>query len=305
MLDVFDIETELIIKEGISNLYWFKDDLKKACLKVGVSSALCNELWNMKKANNYYLTKREIMDELYVRLRNIDKNKRLQVSREFVRILIEQKDFTAKNYKHDVSIAELSSLKLKEKLKKQQEEKRKKDKIKHKKSSFEIYENKRSSLYKRFQELYTLSNGIDVKKRGYELENLFLELMKISEIEVIESFKNIGEQIDGAIKFENIHYLVETKWQEKPVQQKDLASLYLKVEGKLVGTRGVFIAINGYSKEMLQSSLIGKELKIVLLDGMHIINVLAGRYTFNELLKKSIEQASLNGKIYCEHDIFK
>ncbi len=299
MLDVFDLETESVIKDGISNLYWYKGDLKKACIHAGISVQLCNEIWNKKKANNYSLTKREIMDEIYLNLRKVSENERIRISREFVRILIEQKDFTPQDIKHNIKIAELSAFKLKGLIDNQKKELEKKKVIKANYANQENYGINRTKLYNRFLEAVKL----EPKKRGYELEKIFVELMKISKIEVAESFKNVGEQIDGAIKHENNHYLVELKWQKDPTQQKDLASFYFKVEGKLAGTRGIMISMNGYSKEMLESISIGKELKVMIFDGVHLMNVLSGMITFSELMNNAIRQASLNGKLYSTYQM--
>jgi hypothetical protein len=76
----------------------------------------------------------------------------------------------------------------------------------------------------------------------------------------------------------------------------------MKVEGKLEA-RGIFVAMNGFSKEVLESLPKGKEIKILLLDGVHLTNVISGIYTFQELLEHSISQASLRGEIYCSHEV--
>ncbi|YAF95057.1 MAG: hypothetical protein AB3A66_21125 [Nodularia sp. CChRGM 3473] len=67
---------------------------------------------------------------------------------------------------------------------------------------------------------------------------------------------------------------------------------------------GIFIAINGYSSEVLQSLTRGKDIKLILLDGRHLMNVISGIYTFQELLEYARKQASLKGEIYCSHDIY-
>lgn len=83
---------------------------------------------------------------------------------------------------------------------------------------------------------------------------------------------------------------------------KEISSLYLKVEGKMEA-RGIFISMNGYSSEIIESLPKGKKLTTLLLDGMHISNVIFGRYTFQELLEHSLSQASLKGEIYCSADL--
>ncbi len=52
---------------------------------------------------------------------------------------------------------------------------------------------------------------MSVQKRGYELEKILLELSKTSGLEVTEPFRVNGEQIDGSIKFDGEHYIIEAK----------------------------------------------------------------------------------------------
>lgn len=114
MFDVFTEEIEVTIKDGIANLYWYKGDLLKAWIRSGVDSTLCDEIANYHDEEGNTLTKRQQMDFLYRRLRESDYNKRLEISRNFVRILIEQKTFVPQNEKHRIEVAERSALKLKE-----------------------------------------------------------------------------------------------------------------------------------------------------------------------------------------------
>ena len=45
---------------------------------------------------------------------------------------------------------------------------------------------------------------------------IYLRKLFLSEgIEVTESFKIVGEQIDGAIKYDGEHYIIEAKWHDK------------------------------------------------------------------------------------------
>jgi len=68
-------------------------------------------------------------------------------------------------------------------------------------------------------------------------------------------------------------------------------------------TKGIFISMDGYSSEVLKSLPKGKNLKIILLDGNHLSNVIFGNYTFIELLEHAISQASLKGELYCNHNL--
>ncbi|USK41826.1 restriction endonuclease (plasmid) [Cytobacillus firmus] len=300
MLDVFTEEIELQIKQGLANLYWYQNDLKKAWIRSNVPLKICNQLFNIRTFEGKKLTKRELMDELYEETRALGYNKRLEISRNFVRILIEHQDFTPQNPKHRIDIAERYALKLKNTyhIQKSNSEKN------FFRTKFKQGEKEKNLKLEDIQSRFFNSRELTPQKRGYELENIFTDLMKINNIPVQKAFKIEGEQVDGAIKYDSHYYLVELKWTDKKISQAEIASLFLKVEGKLEA-RGIMISMNGYSKEFLNSLPRGKELKVILLDGVHLTNSIYGNYTFNELLEFSIEEATLRSNIYCNPNLIK
>jgi hypothetical protein len=155
-----------------------------------------------------------------------------------------------------------------------------------------------NELYKEFDEIKKL----DKQKRGYALEKCFVDLMKVSQISVIESFKTEGEQIDGAIKYDAHYHLVEIKWKQGKIPVAVIYEFRGKVEGKYLA-RGIFISIEGYSDTISDTITRGKELNTILLDGKHLDNVLTEKYSFSQLLDYAIFMASTKGEIYCPHDI--
>ena len=296
MFDVFTEEIEVVVKDGIANLYWYKNDLKKAWLRSGVDPQTANRLFALRDEEDRKLTKRQLMDRLYEYLRTADYNKRLEISRNFVRILIEQKSFVPQDRNHRAEKAERCALKLRAIIRQQEKEREYREGIKRKaqQASKETYSSQLLKLRERFVE----ATQLDGQKRGYEFEKIFTELMKISAIPVEEPFKIMGEQIDGAIKYDGHYYLVELKWVKRKCNQPDIASLYLKAEGKM-DARGLFIAMEGYSSEVLSSLPKGKDIKVLLLDGVHFSNVIYENYTAQELIEHAVSHASLRGEIYC------
>lgn len=300
MFDVFTEEIEVLIKDGIANLYWYKGDLHKAWLRSGVVLAVREEIVLLKSDDGRELSKRRQMDALYDRLRNGDYEKRLEISRNFVRILVEHSGFTPQNERHRVEIAERSALKLRELIRQQEKNREYRDSIRARveKASRETYDSKLGELRIKFAEAHDLPP----QKKGYALEKLFTELMRISGIPVEEPFRIEGEQLDGAIKYDGHYYLVELKWIEEKTEPKEIGHFFYKVDGKLQ-SRGLFLAMNGFSDGAIATLPKGKELKVLLLDGNHLANVIYGLYKFQELLEHAIRQASLRGEIYCAHNL--
>jgi len=302
MIDVFTEEIEVQIKRGISNLYWYKEDLKKAWLRSNVDKNICNQLFNLKNEKGEKLSKRELMDSLYSELRNYEYNKRLEISRNFVRLLVEHSNFVPLSEGHRIDIAETCALKLKQIIEEQRKQTEHNQHIKRR--AEEVKKLDYDSELSKIREQFLDAEKLTPQKKGYELEKIFSQLMRISGTPVEDSFKIIGEQIDGAIKYDGNYYLVELKWTTNPSAHQEVSSLYVKVEGKM-GARGLFISMNGYSKEIVESLPKGKEIKVLFFDGTHIANVIFGNYTFQELMEHAISQASLKSNIYCSHDLKK
>ncbi|GAB3781389.1 restriction endonuclease [Dyella agri] len=300
MFDVFTEEVEVLIKDGVANLYWYKGDLHKAWLRSGITAALRDEILRLRDAAGKDLTKRLQMDALYERLRTGQYERRLEVSRNFVRILTEHKTFAPQDPKHRIEVAERCALKLRELVRQQEKDREYRDTIRTRaaKASRETYESRLGELRNKF------ANAIDLppQERGYALEELFSELMRISGIPVEAPFRIEGEQLDGAIKYDGHYYLIELKWTNARTDPKEIAHFYYKVEGKL-GARGIFLSMSGFTDGAINSLPNGKDLKILLLDGNHLANVIHGLYRMPELLEHAIGQASMKGNIYCPHSL--
>src|SRR5713101_9434135 len=104
----------------------------------------------------------------------------------------------------------------------------------------------------------------------------------------------VSSSIDnGLVQRRCFSNLIELKWFAESLEPKHIGSFYFKVDGKL-GARGVAIAMNGYVSGVVESVAKGKELKVLLLDGMHLSNVIYGHYTFPELRDHTVKCASLS-----------
>ncbi len=300
MFDVFTEQHEVLIKDGIANLYWYRGDLQKAWLRVGVPEAVTAAIWTMRDENGLSMSKRKCMDKLYERLRGADFNLRVRISRDFVRILVGHKNFVPQDPKHRIDIAERAALKLRELITAQENERdrhiqARKQSSKEKKIG---YDQQLVAVRESFEQAMALAP----QQKGYALEKIFTELMRISNIPVETPFSLKGEQIDGAIKYESHYYIVELKWHASKIEPKDIGAFYFKVDGRL-DTRGIAVSMNGYTDGVNETLPRGKELKVILLDGNHLANVIYGHYTFRQLLDHAISYASLKAQLYCPHSI--
>ena len=231
MINVFTEEIEVTIKDGISNLYWYRGDLYKAFLRSGVDQELASAIHNKKDAEGKNITKRQMMDLLYEELRKKDYNQRLEVSRNFVRILIDQKVFVPQNENHRIEVAERCALKLKEIIRQQEKDREYREQIQRR-----AQEGKKEDYHSQLigiREQFISANDLQGPEKGYALEKLFTNLMRISSLPVEEPFRIEGEQIDGAIKYDGHYYLIGLKWVKDKVEPSDIGSFCFKVDGKM------------------------------------------------------------------------
>ena len=124
-----------------------------------------------------------------------------------------------------------------------------------------------------------------------------LELAKLSGFPISEPFRNKGEQIDGAFKFEGENYLLEAKWQDKAASYEPLLQFAGKTEGKMYG-RGVFVSVNGFSSGAVELLVKGRAIKTILIDGEDLILVFENHLSFAQMIDKKVAAAQKSGDIY-------
>lgn len=144
-----------------------------------------------------------------------------------------------------------------------------------------------------------IDKTISSQRRGYILEEVLRELSRISGLETTEAYRVNGEQIDGSLKYDGEHYLIEAKWHDAASSNESLYQFAGKVQGKMYG-RGFFISINGFSENTVRSLVIGKALRTILVDGGDITLVTEGLLTFAELIERKVKAAQTRGEIYVD-----
>jgi len=147
------------------------------------------------------------------------------------------------------------------------------------------------------QKFMDIATSSDAQKRGYGLEKLLNELFTLFDLDPKASFKITGEQIDGAFTFKDDDFLLEAKWQKQLIVTSDLYSFAGKVNGKRKNTLGLYVSMDGFSTECLQTT--SSDLRsLILMDGMDLNAILTDRITLDDLLYRKRRHASETGNIY-------
>lgn len=131
--------------------------------------------------------------------------------------------------------------------------------------------------------------------RGYKFEKLILEVLKRDGLCPRASYKISGEQIDGSFVLGDKVYLLEAKWHKKEMAASDIYAFKGKVDGKLVGTIGIFISISGFSKDSVDALIYGKEINIILFDKNDFEMSLKEKGAFKRILLEKIRMAAEEG----------
>ncbi|MGI8400910.1 MAG: hypothetical protein ACR2NS_04790 [Gemmatimonadaceae bacterium] len=137
----------------------------------------------------------------------------------------------------------------------------------------------------------------DAQRRGYDLEKLLYDLFELFDLDPKASFKNTGEQIDGAFSLEGTDYLFEARWRNDPSDIGQLDGFASKVTRKLENTLGIFLSINGFSPEGVAAHTKARP-NIILMDGADLMAVLEERIDFVVLLLRKRRHAAHTGDIY-------
>ena len=133
--------------------------------------------------------------------------------------------------------------------------------------------------------------------RGYALEKILVELARGESLTVTEPFRVCGEQIDGAVKYDGEHYLVEAKWQDTAASNEPVYQFAGKIEGKMYG-RGLFVSVQGFSPNVIASLGHGKAIKTIFVDGEDLVLVLEGHVSLCEMIDTKVRAAQTRGLLY-------
>ena len=138
----------------------------------------------------------------------------------------------------------------------------------------------------------------DRNRAGVLFEGLLNRLFCLFDLTPTAAFKIVGEQIDGAFVLGGSDYLLEAKWVAGRTPERDLLVFRGKVEGKSAFTRGLFVAVNGYTEQAVESIVRGKQPNFVMLDGAHLFRVLEGSVSLDDLLRDLVRRLAQQGEPY-------
>jgi hypothetical protein len=287
----------IALKDALCSIYWYKGDLRQFLQRcLANPSVLATLNWE-----NY---KRQIVSDLvdYL-LANPDKH-----TGDLTTLCYEVSNISSFSHlaqldggEQKVRIAKDAVAHLQQLVKPHQDAEREGEEIerRQKESAEKLKANqavreKLGEINRRYMAFVTSS---DKQGRGFDLEKLMYDLFDLFDLDPKASFRNTGEQIDGAFALDGTDYLFEAKWQAKLMAAAELDSFAAKVTRKLENTLGVFLSVNGFSSDGIAAHSSGRA-NIILMDGADLMAVLEERIDFTSLLLRKKRHASQTGSIY-------
>jgi len=287
----------MALKEALCSVYWYKSDLRgflNLCLS---NPAILNNV-------NWENYKRQIVSDVVDSLVANPTN-HLGDLTKICYELCKLSDFSHLKSLDDgpakVEKARSAVNQLRQLIEPHQEVKREQDEIKKRQEVAAQKLRNNAAVRQKLESIKNKYMGLisssDPQGRGFDLERLMYELFELFDLDPKASFKNLGEQLDGAFSLDGTEFLFEAKWHKELVNKASLAAFSDKVRTKLENTLGVFLSINGFSPDGVAAHQAGGA-SILLMDGSDLMAVLEERIDFVSLLLRKKRHAAQTGNIY-------
>jgi hypothetical protein len=147
------------------------------------------------------------------------------------------------------------------------------------------------------RQFFALHDDEDRQRAGLQLEKVLNRLFTLHTLSPREAFRVVGEQIDGSFLLDHEVYLLEAKWTQEPSPEADLLIFRGKIEGKSKYTRGVFVTINGVSKEAAIAITQGKQPNFFVVDGYDLTMLLEDNIDLTTFLRKKQRLLAEEGRV--------
>lgn len=138
------------------------------------------------------------------------------------------------------------------------------------------------------QDRFFQIHSMEPHPRGYALEGFLTDLFNTWELDARGGFRLEGEQIDGSFVLDGDVFLLEAKWQQKPVDAATLHSFQGKVNERADWARGLFVSYSGFSNEALRAFTAKR---IILMDGMDIADTIQRGLALHDVLRAKLRYA--------------
>jgi hypothetical protein len=127
-------------------------------------------------------------------------------------------------------------------------------------------------------------------------------LLEQEQLDPRSSYRTDAEQIDGSFIYPGQPFLLEAKWHAERLPASSIYAFKGKVDGKLAGTLGLMISMNGFSEEAVNALALGKEINVLLADRADLEAAVSAGGSFTGMLAAKIRAAVDSGAVYVAYE---
>jgi Restriction endonuclease len=154
-------------------------------------------------------------------------------------------------------------------------------------------------LLARFKALEAYVDKTDERARaGYAFEQLLHDLFRGGGLEVRPPGARDIDQVDGAVRLDGTWCLIEAKWRVGRSDVQSLDHFHQSVMRSFKTTRGFFFAYAGFTSNAIAAAGQFSPRSIILADGEDVRAAVEERIAPDQLLRKKVEAAEVEGRIY-------
>lgn len=135
------------------------------------------------------------------------------------------------------------------------------------------------------------------QERGIEFQKLLKELFSAHGIPYDAPFRVPAQEMDGQFAYSGKHFLVEARWRKEDAAFQALSVFDAKVKTKLRGTLGLFISMQGFQPDAVQSLLHLGDRCLLLLPGIEFVKIIEEHISLPDALDLMIGEAHKRGTI--------
>ncbi|WP_433530434.1 restriction endonuclease [Micromonospora sp. CA-263727] len=140
-------------------------------------------------------------------------------------------------------------------------------------------------------------SGLTRQARGQRFNGMIAELLTSFGLRAKSDQRSVGE-LDVVFSHAGRRYILEAKWEQAKTGTGPIAKLQRRVEQRMAGVTGVFLAIKGFTDEAKDEVDKGRRLDVLLLDQSHWEAMLSGFVPPQELFELVTDAASFHGRAY-------
>ncbi|MGW0215605.1 restriction endonuclease [Micromonospora chokoriensis] len=156
-------------------------------------------------------------------------------------------------------------------------------------------------LVAEYSELRHLRAGMTPHARGQRFNGMIAELLTAYGLRAKSDQRSVGE-LDVIFSYAGRRFILEAKWERGKTGTGPIAKLQRRVEQRMAGVTGVFLAIKGFTDEAIAEVDKGRRLDVLLLDQSHWEAMLSGFVPPQELFDLATDAASFHGRAYTPID---